>query len=279
MQLTPQPEPAGAPALFAESLHFDHILLFFHYKHLCESLVYIGDGKLLLIETNALFIFGGYKMLYGNLRDFADAIISRDKYKATGQLRELADAIISGDKYKAPSGHLRDLADAIINRDKYKVASGPLRDFADALISGDKYRASGDLRNLADAIISGDKYKVGGGGGCYIATATMVCKEKHYVLVNLRQWRNEIMRPKKIGRTLEAYYDKIGPSVAEKAANDKWLAASLFYLFVKPAVWLVSHKKNSSFSGRIYDAGIYALFIAGLVNGSIVYMFSSRVSN
>jgi len=40
-------------------------------------------------------------MLFGNLREFADAIISGDKYKApSGNLRELSDAIISGDKYK-----------------------------------------------------------------------------------------------------------------------------------------------------------------------------------
>ena len=80
-------------------------------------------------------------MLYGNLRGFAEALISRNKYKAEGELRELADAIISGNKYKAPSGQLRDLADAIIHRDKYRVASGPLQDFANALITGDKYKA------------------------------------------------------------------------------------------------------------------------------------------
>jgi hypothetical protein len=52
-------------------------------------------------------------MLFGNLREFADAIISGDKYKApSGNLRELSDAIISGDKYKAPSGILREFADA-----------------------------------------------------------------------------------------------------------------------------------------------------------------------
>lgn len=43
-------------------------------------------------------------MLFANLREFADAIISGDKYNApSGNLSELADAIISGDKYKLPS--------------------------------------------------------------------------------------------------------------------------------------------------------------------------------
>ena len=41
-------------------------------------------------------------MLYGNLRDFAEAIIKGDKYKApSGNLRDLAEAMIKGDKYKA----------------------------------------------------------------------------------------------------------------------------------------------------------------------------------
>ena len=62
-------------------------------------------------------------MLYGNLRDFAEAIIKGDKYKApSGNLRDLAEAMIKGDKYKAPSGPLRDFADAVIRRDKYKAA-------------------------------------------------------------------------------------------------------------------------------------------------------------
>lgn len=50
-------------------------------------------------------------MLFVNLREFADAVISGNKYKAASRnLRELADAIISCDKYKAPSGY-RSLAD------------------------------------------------------------------------------------------------------------------------------------------------------------------------
>ena len=44
-------------------------------------------------------------MLYGNLRDFAEAIIKGDKYKApSGNLRDLAEAILTGDKYKAWQG-------------------------------------------------------------------------------------------------------------------------------------------------------------------------------
>ena len=40
-------------------------------------------------------------MLFGNLREFAEALIKGDKYKVqAGPLRETADAIISSDKYK-----------------------------------------------------------------------------------------------------------------------------------------------------------------------------------
>lgn len=40
-------------------------------------------------------------MLFGNLIEFAEALIKGDKYKVqAGPLRETADAIISSDKYK-----------------------------------------------------------------------------------------------------------------------------------------------------------------------------------
>ena len=73
-------------------------------------------------------------MLFGNLREFAEALIIGDKYKVqAGPLRETAEAIINGDKYKAPSGPLRDFADAIIHRDKYKVSNPELRSLVDAI--------------------------------------------------------------------------------------------------------------------------------------------------
>jgi hypothetical protein len=99
-------------------------------------------------------------MLVGNLRAFADAIISRNKHKATGELAQLADAIISGIAARAPAGPLRQLAEAIITRNVYKAPAGPLRGFADALISGNAYRAEGKLKALADAILTGIKEKV-----------------------------------------------------------------------------------------------------------------------
>ena len=41
-----------------------------------------------------------------------------------------------------PSGTLREFADAIISRDKYKVSNSELRELADAITSGDKYKVS-----------------------------------------------------------------------------------------------------------------------------------------
>ncbi len=209
-------------------------------------------------------------MLYGNLRGFAEALISRNKYKAEGELRELADAIISGNKYKAPSGQLRDLADAIIHRDKYRVASGPLQDFANALITGDKYKAPSELRDLADAIVSGDKYKVSS-GGCYIATATLGHAAYDHLNV-LRQFRDETLLSTTSGRITVAYYRIIGHQVARYISTRPFLRASFLYPFIIPATKLL---KDTSHRNCLKRGMLYVIFFFTLLWASMLTLWIS----
>lgn len=207
-------------------------------------------------------------MLYGNLRGFAEALITRDKYKADGELRSLADAIISGDKYKAQSGELQALADAIISRDKYKARSGPLQDFANALITGDKYKAPSGLRDLADAIISGDKYKVSS-GGCYIATATLgyAAYDDLYLL---RSFRDESLLKNGLGKALVTYYNLVGPHVAQYISMKPFLRKSFLYPFVLPAITLL---KKRSDRHPVKHGMLYLIFCSTLVWASILRLW------
>ncbi|GAK59597.1 hypothetical protein U27_06582 [Candidatus Vecturithrix granuli] len=204
-------------------------------------------------------------MLYGDLRGFAEALITRDKYKVDGSLRDLADAIISGDKYKVPDGQLRELADALIRRDKYRVSDGPLREFADALINNDKYKAPDGLRDLADAILTGDKYKVSSGSGCYIATATLG-HAAYEDLDILRHFRDTVVMSTDFGTRLVTYYRRIAPSIAMYIEDKSILKKSFLYPFILPAIKILKILPHGLFSKGI----AYGIFLVCLAWATIV---------
>jgi hypothetical protein len=95
----------------------------------------------------------------------------------------------------------------------------------------------------------------------------------------LRGWRNEVMRATQIGRSLEAFYHRTGPTVANKVKGNSALAASFFFPFVRPSVWLVQRRAKSRRLKSIYDVLVYAVFLVGLAYGTVVYLLckNSRV--
>lgn len=216
-------------------------------------------------------------MLYGDLRGFAEALITGDKYKVDGSLRDLADAIISGDKYKVPDGQLREFADAMIQRDKYKVSNGPLREFVDALVSNDKYKAPSGLRDLAEAILTGDKYKVSSGGGCYIATATLG-HTAYSDLDILRHFRDTVILSTDIGGHFIAYYRRIAPQLAMYIEDKTTLKKSFLYPFILPAIRILKNRPyNTVNKGIAYTIFLACLFWATIIS-SFVFTILPRCS-
>ena len=116
---------------------------------------------------------------------------------------------------------------------------------------------------------SGKSEEKEGGGGCYIATATLVAGRDQTLLVSLRCWRDEVMRSTQIGRFLEAAYDKIGPRVADVIRGKPILALTFLYPFVLPAAWLSERRRRNP--RAIYDGVIYLIFLAGFAYGLVVY--------
>lgn len=113
----------------------------------------------------------------------------------------------------------------------------------------------------------------GGGGGCYIATATLQKGGSEAQLNLLRRWRDDILNATALGRKLEAFYDLTGPVVASHVPHNPLLASSFLYPFVKPAVWLAQKREMHPDFRFVANTLIFIIFLAGLVYGSLVYLF------
>jgi hypothetical protein len=142
--------------------------------------------------------------------------------------------------------------------------------------SGREYDSGGGFSGYSSDSGGGDSG--GGSSGCYIATATLKGGGSEEQLNILRNWRTEVMRATNLGRTLEAYYDKTGPTVANRAKNSPALSASFLFPFVKPSVWLLKHRSQSKFFKPIYDLLVYAVFLAGLTYGTLIYIVSPKTN-
>jgi len=108
---------------------------------------------------------------------------------------------------------------------------------------------------------------------CYIATATLTSGGSESQLNILRAWRDEVLTATTFGRNLEAFYDRTGPTVARQVKLNPILANSFLYPFVKPAIWLVEMRSHHLVLAPLFDLGIYAIFLLGLIYGAIVYLF------
>jgi hypothetical protein len=115
-------------------------------------------------------------------------------------------------------------------------------------------------------------YSSSSSDGCYIATATLVSGGSENQLDILRQWRDEVMRVTQIGRSLEAFYHRTGPTVAHRVKGNSALAASFLYPFVRPSVWLAQRRAKSRVFKSVYDVTLYAVFLSGLAYGTVVYL-------
>jgi hypothetical protein len=109
-------------------------------------------------------------------------------------------------------------------------------------------------------------------GGCYVATAALTCGDSDSRLNPLREWRDNTLRLSKFGRSLEAYYDLIGPQTATKLRNNRLLALSCLLLFVKPALLLSRVSRTPTTSIRVSDLAMYTLFICGLAYGKVILL-------
>lgn len=114
-----------------------------------------------------------------------------------------------------------------------------------------------------------------GGGGCYIATATLRGGGSEMQLNLLRSWRDEVLTSTEIGRLLETFYDRTGPSVAQQVARNSLLAHSFLIPFVRPSVWLAQQREKYPQWSYFFDSLLYLVFILGLGYGSIVYFLHS----
>jgi hypothetical protein len=107
-----------------------------------------------------------------------------------------------------------------------------------------------------------------GGGGCYIATATLGTTNRPQMLQMLRAWRAECMRPYRLGRWLEAQYDVIGPQIVQQMLHNQVMRGRYFRWFVQPAVALVQRRPQSKMPW-VYNLSVYLIFVAGLIAGQI----------
>jgi len=112
-------------------------------------------------------------------------------------------------------------------------------------------------------------------GGCYIASATLKCGGDDSQLFTLRKWRNEVMRATKLGRNLEILYDKTGPVVANRVADNTVLAKTFLYPFVKPSIWLTERRIHYPQWTWFFNLLIYGIFLTGLMYGLVIYGFVS----
>ena len=121
-----------------------------------------------------------------------------------------------------------------------------------------------------------DEIEFPSSGGCYIATATLTTGGSEAQLNILRAWRDRVMSATSFGRNLEAFYDKTGPTVASHFKHNKILANSFLYPFVKPAIWLIEKRSYYPVFAIFSDLAIYAVFLTGLVYGTMVYLLHPK---
>lgn len=180
---------------------------------------------------------------------------------------------------KEIKGQISDPETGKIRETTYKYKTNSKGEITDLIYDLDSDRSGGKHGHVWD-VHGGDDYSKRTDGrdtssssssGCYIATATLTCGGNDAQLNTLRQWRDEVMQATEIGRQLEKYYDKTGPVVARKVADNPTLAKTFLYPFVKPAVWLAQRRQAHSKIRHLYDVAIYLVFLTGLVYGSLVY--------
>lgn len=112
----------------------------------------------------------------------------------------------------------------------------------------------------------------GGGGSCYVATATLVGQGAAEQLDILRQWRDQVLRSNKRGRRLEKIYNRIGPRVAALIKRRPGLASSCLHAFVKPSVWLACKRPQLRFLSSGRNFALYFLFLGGLAYGTMLVL-------
>jgi hypothetical protein len=135
----------------------------------------------------------------------------------------------------------------------------------------------------------GDKYNFDKDGNddsskssssCYIATATLVYSGSEVDLNLLRQWRDTVLLKNRIGFCLVTHYHRTGPGVAAVAKQNRLLAASFLFPFVRPALWLIKWQTTTRLATTLRDIAVATIFSFGLLYGTFIWLvLGSRRTN
>ncbi len=101
----------------------------------------------------------------------------------------------------------------------------------------------------------------GGGGGCYIATASLANQAFLY-LDNLRDYRDDFLESFGLGRRLVSYYRNSAPEIANFIKERPFLAKTFLFPFVLPSVKLTKNlDKNNPILGLVKKSILFIIFL------------------
>lgn len=140
-------------------------------------------------------------------------------------------------------------------------------------------RADRELRGIVEDVTTGsydddyggDQGSGGGGGICYIATATLMGRpESASVLRLLKGWRYGTLEQSRLGLKLSNYYRRTAPSLAQILPRYPVVAGSIRGFFVLPAVRMLKREPKTKVAKLFRDLVLGLIFVSGLVYGGIL---------
>lgn len=118
------------------------------------------------------------------------------------------------------------------------------------------------------------------GGWCFISTAVYSTQAKSYQKLNaLREFRDDVLIPNKIGRSLVNYYYKVSPPIAKYLKEAIQVKKIVRFYFIDPCVIMALKRKKYLSSGhkflsKLHNIMITLTYISGLLFSMIAYKFN-----